>query len=258
MKGKKKVTPERRFYVQLAVFLLTLGILPASLLSGDAIADTTREVPESTTEVVDAKSQLDYPDETTTVELSEDYQPAPEPETTQTVITQTPTQNSTPVQSTGITQTITVTVVAPPDQIVIGGNTIPIFYSSNTLTDSGTSAGLYGDHFIYGHNTSDVFGNLASLPNGTRFTVSLNGTTKTYQIVGRDLQEKSHFEGVTLHKTVTSGLTMTTKMKIMTAITRYGEYDGNFYDYIIMTCAGTSYGNGDASHRLVIFANEVH
>ena len=29
------------------------------------------------------------------------------------------------------------------------------------------------------------------------------------------------------------------------------------YDVALFTCHGTSYGNGDASHRLVVFANAV-
>ena len=29
------------------------------------------------------------------------------------------------------------------------------------------------------------------------------------------------------------------------------------YDLALMTCYGTSYGNGDASHRLVVFANRL-
>ena len=34
-------------------------------------------------------------------------------------------------------------------------------------------------------------------------------------------------------------------------------FDGVQYDMALMTCYGTSYGNGDASHRLVIFANMI-
>ena len=29
------------------------------------------------------------------------------------------------------------------------------------------------------------------------------------------------------------------------------------YDVALLTCAGTPYGNGDASHRLVVFANRI-
>ena len=76
-------------------------------------------------------------------------------------------------------------------------------------------------------------------------------------MVNSDLQTKSHFEGSTTRTVRMNGMKVTTSMKIMKAITAYGEYNGATYDYILMTCAGTNYGNGDASHRLILMANEV-
>ena len=35
------------------------------------------------------------------------------------------------------------------------------------------------------------------------------------------------------------------------------KYGGIQYSISLMTCSGTSYGNGDASHRLVLFANRI-
>ena len=143
------------------------------------------------------------------------------------------------------------------DQINIAGNTVPIFYSDNTLIDAGNQVGLYGKHFLYGHNATNVFGGLSGMNIGDRFTVTLNGVTKTYQVVNYDLQTKSHFEEEVTVETKLTGVRVVTTMKMMKAITAYGEYDGIRYDYILMTCAGTSYGNGDASHRLILMANEV-
>ena len=37
----------------------------------------------------------------------------------------------------------------------------------------------------------------------------------------------------------------------------HARHSGVQYDLSIMTCYGTSFGNGDASHRLVIFANAI-
>ena len=35
------------------------------------------------------------------------------------------------------------------------------------------------------------------------------------------------------------------------------KHAGVIYDLSLMTCYGTSYGNGDASHRLVLFASAI-
>ncbi len=237
---KKKMAAMRRYHISLLVFLLALGLVPASLTSGGAFAET--EVKESSDsapkndDFLTLQAEMQKASKSTTAEIASDFQLAE--------ATQAETYVYTP----------TVTVY---DQINIAGNTIPIFYSSNTLIDAGNEVGLYGSHFLYGHNTSNVFGGLQNLGIGDRFTVTLDGVTRTYQIVNSDLETKSHFEGETVHKTVLSGVTVLTKMKVMRAITAYGEYEGRYYDYILMTCAGTSYGNGDASHRLILMANAV-
>ena len=219
------------YYISLLVFLLGLGLVPAGLTASGAFAETeqaTDRAPEITevarTEAEAAISQIEI------ASIEESFQ-------------------TDYVESTPVVQT--------PDQINIAGNTVPIFYSSNTLIDAGSQVGLYGDHFLYGHNTANVFGGLANLGIGARFTVSLGGVTRTYQVVNSDLQTKSHFEGSTTRTVQMSGMKVTTSMKIMKAITAYGEYNGATYDYILMTCAGTSYGNGDASHRLILMANEI-
>lgn len=229
MKVINKVTAVRRYHISLLVFLLALGLMPASLMTEGVKAETEQvvsgqadklqETPETKTEAEIVKVE--------SVEIAEEY------------------EVSEPVYE------------APANQINIAGNTIPIFYSDNTLVDAGYQVGLYGSHFLYGHNTSEVFGGLSNMGVGSYFTVTLDGVTRTYQVVNTDLQTKTHFEGETIHKSSMSGMTVMTRMKIMKAMTAYGEYNGNYYDYILMTCAGTSYGNGDASHRLILMANEV-
>lgn len=227
MKVTRKEVLVRRYHVSALMFLLALGLLPASLLSNGAAAETVvtekaaeqTEVP--TSEAMEAISKVEV------AEIAEDFEIYVAP------------------------------AVQVYDQINIAGNTIPIFYSSNTLIDAGSQVGLYGNHFLYGHNTANVFGGLSSMGVGSRFTVTLGGTTKTYQVMGSDLQTKSHFEEDVIIKATVAGVTQRYQMKMMRAITSYGAYGGNYYDYILMTCAGTSYGNGDASHRLVLLANEV-
>lgn len=234
MKVTSKKALQRRYHISLLVFLFALGLLPASLMTSGVFAETEREVTERVAEpdetpegeTIEAISKVEIK------EVAEEYAVYEEPVVTEVVQT-----------------TYALPAVQVADQISIAGNTIPIFYSSNTLIDAGDQVGLYGTHFLYGHNTANVFGGLAHLGEGARFTVTLGGETKTYQVVRRVLQLKSHFEGTT----TVSGRTM----KVMKAFTAYGGYEDNYYDYILMTCAGTSYGNGDASHRLVLFANEI-
>lgn len=119
--------------------------------------------------------------------------------------------------------------------ITIAGRTIPIFISYNTLTDSGASVALYNGKFLYGHNTANVFGILPSLPEGTPITITLNGQSTTYTIAKRILSvEKSAVQSS------------------MSAIAN-ARHNGVQYAYSLMTCAGTSYGNGDASHRTIVY-----
>ncbi len=227
MKAKKsKSSATRHYHISLMVFLVALGLTPASLMP-DANAG---KVTEQAVKTVDAP-KLESKKAVAEVEIAEisDAYTVDEP----------------------------VAPVPDYDQINIAGNTIPIFYSNNTLIDAGNQVGLYGSHFLYGHNSANVFGGLSGMGIGSYFTVTLGGETKTYQVVNTDLQTKSHFEGDVIRKTVVSDVTVLTKMKMMKAITAYGEYNGGRYDYILMTCAGTSYGNGDASHRLILMANEV-
>ena len=226
------------------------------LLWGDpfkkpAVDETSAEVAQ--TEEISAAEEV-QPDENTNSEVSEE--PAYEPQ----VAYETPVVYEIPVAYETPVAYEAPVVYEPPvvyDQISIAGNNIPIFYSDNTLIDAGSQVGLYGNHFLYGHNTANVFGGLSGMNIGDYFTITLGGQTRTYQVINRDLQTKSHFEGDVIRKTVVSGVTVLTKMKMMKAITAYGEYNGGHYDYILMTCAGTSYGNGDASHRLILMANEV-
>ena len=232
----------RRYHISLMVFLLALGLVPASLVGNAASAETERTVTENLNKPVEEAKEVEtVVSEVEATEIVEDF------------------AVNEPVYETVVTSYETYEVTEAPtyDRIEIAGNSVPIFYSSDTLIDSGSQAGLYDKHFIYGHNTANVFGGLANLGIGSYFTVTLSGTTKTYQIVNADLQTKSHFEGDVVRKTAMAGMTVVTTMKMMKAITAYGEYNGNNYDYILMTCAGTSYGNGDASHRLILMANEV-
>lgn len=94
---------------------------------------------------------------------------------------------------------------------------------------------------IYGHNTRNLLGSLASRRVGETFTITESGVAKNYQVAAIQIYAKTE-DGYLEHN---SGLM--TKI----ANTALG------YDVALLTCHGTSYGNGDASHRLVVFANAI-
>ena len=124
--------------------------------------------------------------------------------------------------------------------ITIGGRTVSIEYSNTTeYTPAVNAAYLNGSKFIYGHNSGTTFGHIAGLPVGTTFSVNLGGTTKTYRIANTVTLEKNSQVAPKMRAIVNA------------------QYNGASYDLSIMTCAGTSYGNGDASHRTIVFAVAV-
>ena len=104
----------------------------------------------------------------------------------------------------------------------------------------------YGDIYktgrlVYGHNSSNLLGNLVYRSIGETISVTEGGVTQNYQVVNM----------VTYEKTADGYLN--NDPYLMGDIT----YTAMGYDIALMTCAGVSYGNGDASHRLVVYANAV-
>ena len=137
--------------------------------------------------------------------------------------------------------------VAPNDSITIAGRTLDIVDVSDTTVDAGGHVNKYGDRFLYGHNTSNVFGGLTSLGVGSRFSVTYDGDTTYYAVTQIVIYEKNRDTGK---------LQLNGAGSYMRSVAN-AKYDGVQYDLSIMTCYGTSYGNGDASHRLVLFANAI-
>ena len=97
------------------------------------------------------------------------------------------------------------------------------------------------DKLIYGHNTANLLGNLGSLGVGSNFTVTDGGVTTTYRVSAKVMYEKTA-DGYLNSDPYLMGSIMQTAMG---------------HNLALMTCAGTSYGNGDASHRLVVYADPV-
>ncbi len=133
--------------------------------------------------------------------------------------------------------------VAPANAISIAGRVLPIVDVADTAVNAGNHVNKYGSKFLYGHNSSNVFGFLPGMKVGNVFTVAYGGTSRNYQI--REVQIFRKASETTLEA---NGQTYR-----MTAIAN-GK---GRYEMVLMTCYGTSYGNGDASHRFVVFADAI-
>lgn len=137
--------------------------------------------------------------------------------------------------------------VAPANNIVVAGRTLEIVDVADTTVDAGNHVNKYGARFLYGHNTANVFGGLTSLGVGSTFSVTYGGTTTNYQVA----------KIVIFEKNVNTGqLQLNGTGNYMRSVAN-AKSDGVQYGLSLMTCCGTSYGNGDASHRWVIFANAI-
>ena len=133
----------------------------------------------------------------------------------------------------------------PANNIQIAGKTLEIVDVDSTLVDSGNHVNKFGSKFLYGHNSSAVFRGLYNMVVGNTFKVTYGGVTKTYRVAKVVIFEKNG----NLLQIDGSGNYMMSVSK--------AKFQGTAHDLSIMTCYGTPYGNGDASHRLVIFADEI-
>ena len=138
-------------------------------------------------------------------------------------------------------------VVASGNNIAIAGRVLEIVDVADTTIDSGGHVNKYGDKFLYGHNSVEVFGGLVNLGVGNVFTVSYGGVSRNYQVAKIMIYEKD---------LETGKLRLDGAGNYMRSVANARSGD-TWYDLSLMTCYGTSYGNGDASHRLVIFANAI-
>lgn len=159
--------------------------------------------------------------------------------------------NNTPVMSLNTPvvaeQVVAPAPVVPINHIDIAGRTLEIVTVNDTAVDSGNHVNRYGSRFLYGHNTGAVFGGLVNLGVGSSFTVSIDGTSMTYQVKKVVIFEKN---------TANGRLQLNGEGNYMRKVAN-ATHEGVQYGLSLMTCYGTSYGNGDASHRLVLFADAV-
>jgi len=137
--------------------------------------------------------------------------------------------------------------VAPSNSISIAGRKLDIVDVDSTAVDAGNHVNKYGEKFLYGHNSYNVFGALVNLGVGNTFSMYYGDVNYNYRISNIVIYEKDVAAGK---------LRLNGEGSYMYAVAN-ARHDGVQYDLSIMTCHGTSYGNGDASHRLVIFANAI-
>lgn len=135
-------------------------------------------------------------------------------------------------------------VATPANNIQIAGRSIEIVSVGSTTVDAGNHVNKYGS-LLYGHNSVGVFGGILNMGVGSTFTVTYGGVTTTYRVANAVMFEKNN------------GLLQVNGSGNFMDATSRAVYMGTHYSIALMTCAGASYGNGDASHRYVLFANAI-
>lgn len=162
-----------------------------------------------------------------------------------------PVQNTAPVQKTA--PIAAPNTSKPADSIRIAGKNLNITTVDSTAADSGNHVnrfkkGNFDGRFLYGHNSAAVFGGLKNLGVGNTFSVTLDGVENTYKIAKIVIFNKNVAKGtIELPGDSTNYMTPVAKATFM----------GEKFDLSIMTCHGKSLGGGDATERLVVFANRI-
>ena len=170
----------------------------------------------------------------------------------QTVIVEpepTPQPVAAPVRAHVATKTTSAAPVytASANRINIAGRSIAVEYTNSTAVDAGNVVKFYNNKFLYGHNSGNVFGFLPSVGVGQTFSVTYNGVTTNYLVSGKYQYEKT--SATTLgYNGVNIG---------MGHVANGFSPDEVRHNLVIMTCSGTSLGGGDATHRLVLFADAI-
>lgn len=137
--------------------------------------------------------------------------------------------------------------VAPSNHLDISGRSLKVEYTESTAVNAGNVVKFYNNKFLYGHNSGNVFGFLSGVGVGTTFSLTYNGVTTNYRVSNKVTYEK----------------TGSTTLGLNGATIKMGHVAAGFspdevkHSLSIMTCAGTPLGNGDATHRLVLFADAI-
>lgn len=144
-----------------------------------------------------------------------------------------------------------------PNNITIMEKTVPLIQTGSTEIVYDYAASRYGEKFIYGHNSAAVFGVLYSAGVGQSFSTTMNGITKNYMISDIVVYEKNQ-SNYLLQLNGRGNYMNSVAAAIKKSINEStSQVTLSYYDLSIMTCYGIMLGGGDATHRLVIFANEI-
>ena len=151
--------------------------------------------------------------------------------------------SSEPVMQTAAVETQYQPVVPAP---VVQNYAVSIYIGSasefNNTANSLSYSNIYKFRkMVYGHNTANLLGSLAYRYPGEIISITEGGVTTNYRVAAV----------VTYAKTADGFLEGDKRLMKNIATTALG------HDVALLTCAGTPYGNGDASHRLVVYADAV-
>jgi hypothetical protein len=160
-----------------------------------------------------------------------------------------------------ITTTPTISTTAPkstPSQcstdhakILIGGKTLCIFTATDLSVDAGQKVALYNGNFLFGHNSATVFGDLSRIDT---FQIVKPTETKTYKIISRqiycDYSNAYQFPNHPEYKCANYPDPILSMSEVLNPAQKAATIS-------LMTCAGQSIGNGDATHRLVAYAIQI-
>ena len=207
-----------------AVFLFIFAVLGISLnLQTPTIDATPDRVDFAAFDEMSLADTLDLPERAPNVNISDTY--------------------TAPAVRSYTSTTTSYSSETRTNSISILGRTIDIFVSSDTRINAGSmvaryiNGSKYRGQFYYGHNSAQVFGGLANLSVGSTFTINLDGTDYYYRIAKIE--------------TVANDDTLASNMK---KVASGKDYNGTQYDVTLMTCAGTPYGDGNATHRTIVYA----
>jgi hypothetical protein len=138
------------------------------------------------------------------------------------------------------------------------GQKLCLFLTNDTMVDGGDAVGIYapagtpgsGNAFLYGHNYGHVFGGLGEV---NSFSISVNGgETYQYRVVAREIGCDYTNAGKGYPCSDFPGDPVVDMYKAITPSQVVGGRGVS-----LMTCAGTSIGGGDATHRLTVYAVQV-